>query len=193
MAYSKAYLKTCGSKAFPCYRPYWIGKLPEKCLPIWTSPYVSFKHILNRLSNFMGTPNFVRILYNTTLPTESQAWRMPSSGMLRCVDLVRTDVSEERKCSIIRVTRIGELGTTLAVTSNWNMLNIQEDSIFHSHRCENLKFYTNHRLSWSLWIADVLSYCIPIFSPVSDPLNRWYDSLVHKITCTISWFSFPST
>jgi hypothetical protein len=33
---------------------------------------------------------------------------MPSSGMLRCVDLVRKDDSEERKASIIRVTRIGE-------------------------------------------------------------------------------------
>jgi hypothetical protein len=43
---------------------------------------------------------------------------MPSSGMLRLVALVRTDVSEERIASIIRVTRIGELGTTLAVTSN---------------------------------------------------------------------------
>jgi hypothetical protein len=32
--------------------------------------------------------------------------------------LVRTYVSEERTASIIRVTRIGELGTTLAVTSN---------------------------------------------------------------------------
>jgi hypothetical protein len=29
------------------------------------------------------------------------------------VTLVRTDVSEERSASIIRVTRIGELGTTL--------------------------------------------------------------------------------
>jgi hypothetical protein len=32
--------------------------------------------------------------------------------------LVRTDVSEELSASIIRVTRIGELGTKLAVTSN---------------------------------------------------------------------------
>jgi hypothetical protein len=37
--------------------------------------------------------------------------------MLHHVDLVRTDVSEELSASIIRVTRIGELGT-LAVTSN---------------------------------------------------------------------------
>jgi hypothetical protein len=42
---------------------------------------------------------------------------MPSSGMLRRVALVRTDVSEELSTSI-RVTRISELGTKLAVTSN---------------------------------------------------------------------------
>jgi hypothetical protein len=41
---------------------------------------------------------------------------MPSSGMLRCVAPVRTDVSEELSASFIRVTRIGELGTTLALT-----------------------------------------------------------------------------
>jgi hypothetical protein len=38
--------------------------------------------------------------------------------MLRLVTLVKTDVSEELSASFIRVTRIGELGTTLAVTSN---------------------------------------------------------------------------
>jgi hypothetical protein len=38
--------------------------------------------------------------------------------MLRCVALVRTDVLEAHSASIIRVTRIDELGTTLAVTSN---------------------------------------------------------------------------
>jgi hypothetical protein len=38
--------------------------------------------------------------------------------MLRRVAVVRTDVSEETGASFIRVTRIGELGTTLAVTSN---------------------------------------------------------------------------
>jgi hypothetical protein len=34
--------------------------------------------------------------------------------MLRRVDLVRTDVSEELSAYFIRVTRLGELGTTLA-------------------------------------------------------------------------------
>jgi hypothetical protein len=38
--------------------------------------------------------------------------------MLWRVALVRTDVSEEPSASFIRVTRIGELGTTLALTSN---------------------------------------------------------------------------
>jgi hypothetical protein len=42
---------------------------------------------------------------------------MMSSEMLRRVALVRTDVSEEPSASI-RVTRIGELGTTLAATSS---------------------------------------------------------------------------
>jgi hypothetical protein len=49
-------------------------------------------------------------------------WSMASSWMLRCVTLVRTDVSEERSASFIRVTRINELGTTLAVTSNQRTL-----------------------------------------------------------------------
>jgi hypothetical protein len=41
-----------------------------------------------------------------------------SSGMLRSVALLRTDVLEELSASFISVTRIGELGITLAVTSN---------------------------------------------------------------------------
>jgi hypothetical protein len=45
-------------------------------------------------------------------------FRMVSSEMLRHVALVRTDVSEESGASFIRVTIIGELGTTQAATSN---------------------------------------------------------------------------
>jgi hypothetical protein len=43
---------------------------------------------------------------------------MASSGMLRRVALVRADVSEGLSASLIRVTRIGEPGTTFALTSN---------------------------------------------------------------------------
>jgi hypothetical protein len=43
---------------------------------------------------------------------------MVSSGLLRRVALVRTKVSEEPGASFIRVTKISELGTTQAATSN---------------------------------------------------------------------------
>jgi hypothetical protein len=81
--------------------------------------------------------------------------RIPSSGMLRCVVLVRTGVSDERSASIIRLTRIGELGITSAVTSNRRTLrssdtpvltratrrHIPEEGILQTHRRENLKSY----------------------------------------------------
>jgi hypothetical protein len=42
---------------------------------------------------------------------------MAFSEMLCRVALVRTDVSEELIASVIMVTRVGELGTALAVTA----------------------------------------------------------------------------
>jgi hypothetical protein len=57
------------------------------------------------------------------------------------VALVKTDVSEEPGASFIRVTKIGELGTTQAATSNRLTLrrnratrcNNPEDTILHCH------------------------------------------------------------
>jgi hypothetical protein len=61
--------------------------------------------------------------------------------MLRRVALVRTDVSVKLGASFIKVTRIGELGTTLAVTSNRRTLrrNTSMSETFRYH-----KFLTNY-------------------------------------------------
>jgi hypothetical protein len=53
---------------------------------------------------------------------------MVSSGMLRRLALVRTDVSEELSASFIVLTRA-------------TRCNIPEDTILHTHRRENLKPY----------------------------------------------------
>jgi hypothetical protein len=55
---------------------------------------------------------------------------MASSGMLRRMALVKTDVSEELSASFIRVTKA-------------TRRNIPEDAILHSHRRENLKSYNS--------------------------------------------------
>jgi hypothetical protein len=53
--------------------------------------------------------------------------------MLRRVVLVRTDVSEECSASIIRVTKLDELGTTLAVISNRRTMRLNsENACYHS-------------------------------------------------------------
>jgi hypothetical protein len=62
--------------------------------------------------------------------TRCICWRMASSGMLHRVAFVRTDVSEALSASIIMATRIGEPGTTLAVTSNRSTLRRNKTAFF---------------------------------------------------------------
>jgi len=78
MAYSKGKLKRIGDKASVCFRLFWIGNASDY-LSMWTLLQVSFKHILITLANFTHIWYSVRILYNTSLPTNHhpiiQRWK----------------------------------------------------------------------------------------------------------------------
>jgi hypothetical protein len=58
---------------------------------------------------------------------------MASSGMLRRVALVRTDVSEEPSAYIIRMTRIGELLTDSCHPDNVGAEFLRNVSSYKSH------------------------------------------------------------
>jgi hypothetical protein len=64
MAYSKAELKSNGNKASPCHRPFWIGNLLDRFLPIWILWQVSFilVHILTSLTSFVDTQIYKNIV-----------------------------------------------------------------------------------------------------------------------------------
>jgi hypothetical protein len=68
---------------------------------------------------------------------------MPSSGMIRGVAPLRTDISEELSACIIRVTRIGEL-RTLAVTSNQRTLQINKSIIQMQSRVLTINSLTSY-------------------------------------------------
>jgi hypothetical protein len=95
---------------------------------------------------------------------------MAPSGMLRRVALVITDVSEELSISIIRVTRISEIGM-FAVTSNR-----------HTQR--------RNILLWMLLRFGTRSHYLRIIivnSCSSDLLSRMYGTMI--ISLSVDWFS----
>jgi hypothetical protein len=79
-----------------------------------------FRSVCVRVDSVHGKTNRAKCFHETACVFQARtiSSRMVSSRMLRRVALVRTDVSEELSASFIMVTRISELGTTLAVTSN---------------------------------------------------------------------------
>jgi hypothetical protein len=89
--------------------------------------------------------------------------------MLSRVALVRTDVSEKRSASFIRMTRIGELGTTLGATNNRRTLrrntsvltratrrDIAEDTILENGSSfRNVVFFSMYGCeTWSLTVRE---------------------------------------
>jgi hypothetical protein len=76
----------------------------------WEQGYTSFSSLVQ-----CGHSGLLKCL--SCFECNIQHRRMASSGMLRRVFLIGSDVSEELSASNIRATKIGELGT-LAVTSN---------------------------------------------------------------------------
>jgi hypothetical protein len=51
---SKAKLKSNGDKPSPCFKPFLIGNMSDKFLPVRIVLYVSFRHIFISLTSFMG-------------------------------------------------------------------------------------------------------------------------------------------
>jgi hypothetical protein len=92
----------------------------------YTSPFFLFKHDDSEARfclRFQVEPTQLDPIDRANLSPSSRTMKtmkriMVSSGELRRVALVRIDVSEEPGTSFIRVTEIGELGTTQAATSN---------------------------------------------------------------------------
>jgi hypothetical protein len=90
------------------------------CLSPWRwRRYITLKHRFlhephSVTSQKTTSSDFVLLRHMKAGPDIIKSWRVVSSGMLRHAALVRTDISEEPSASFIRVTRIGELGRTLA-------------------------------------------------------------------------------
>jgi hypothetical protein len=94
---------------------------------------------------------------------------------VRHVVLVRTDVSQERIGSIIRVTRIGELGT-LAVTSNRNMLRFchpdEGSDMFHRNVCSYKSHTASHPQKTAFFTK--ICQCIPVLIAVEQRYRTVY-------------------
>jgi hypothetical protein len=89
--------------------------------------------------------------------------RMPSSGMLYIVALISADASEELTASIIMVTRIDELGTTLAVTSN-------RTTLPHGVTFQKTAFFIAIAMKYQVFLRSVLRLLVTASVVPSSPI-----------------------
>jgi len=71
MEYSKAHMKRNGDRASSCFQPFLIGNMSDKFFPNRNLLYISVRHILISVTSFIGILNSMRILYKTSLLSES--------------------------------------------------------------------------------------------------------------------------
>jgi hypothetical protein len=89
-----------------------------------------------------------------------------------------------RSSAFISVTKIGELGTTQAATSNRRTLrrnNFFADTILHSHRRENLKSSTAHDSVRKTW----QHYCMSLLCTIPCDVDGTYKSVT---ACPSLWW-----
>jgi hypothetical protein len=115
--------------------------------------------------------------------------------MLRCVALVRTDVLEELSASI-RVTRIGELGTTLGVTSNRRTLRrntkwgSSETLVLTRATWHNIPEGTILLLPWSVaYIKDAATHSIKCIQQWNETVIECWSN-VSDIHCQFHFVNF---
>jgi hypothetical protein len=116
-----------------CYSRWLLWFLPVR-IPVGTSATTKDLH------RYPQSFELLLFIYGDGVKS-SILLRMVFSGMLRRVALVRTDVSEEPGASFIRVTRIGELGTTQAATSGRRTLR-------RNTKCPKYTYNLGHYLTY---------------------------------------------
>jgi hypothetical protein len=119
---------------------------------------------------------------------------MASSGMLRLVAFIGTDVSEELRVSFIRVTRISELGTTLAVTSVCRLLvmaNIPSSPILVTLMREELSSSETSVLTRATW-RNIPEDAI-LHSTTDIAIRRQHSGSHQALTRRLLYFFHPSS
>jgi hypothetical protein len=113
--------------------------------------------------------------------------------MLRRVAIVRRDVSEELSASFIKVTRIGELGTTLAVTSNRHKTNSCDRGKFSLELMKDLTAkeqlitaLISEKLRTLELSPQKLLYCAMFMSPVNKIIPSFETlSVSNQLACLL--------